>query len=214
VIDERDSPAIIAGFGRFGMTVSRLLQAQGFKTTVLDHDASQVDMLRQFGFKVFYGDASRPDLLEAAGARDAKILVVAVDDQEKILEIVQTAQRHFPHLTLFARAWDRVHAYELINAGVKHVYREVFGSSLELAEDALAALGVHRYTASRAARTFRHVDQKALYRVAPHVGDTAALIDASRAARDEVTRVLANDRQAQLDDHAWEAPDKRPDVED
>ncbi len=214
VIDERDSPAIIAGFGRFGMTVSRLLQAQGFKTTVLDHDASQVDMLRQFGFKVFYGDASRPDLLEAAGARDAKILVVAVDDQEKILEIVQTAQRHFPHLTLFARAWDRVHAYELINAGVKHVYREVFGSSLELAEDALAALGVHRYTASRAARTFRHFDQKALYRVAPHVGDTAALIDASRAARDEVTRVLANDRQAQLDDHAWEAPDKRPDVED
>jgi monovalent cation:proton antiporter-2 (CPA2) family protein len=214
VIDERDSPAIIAGFGRFGMTVSRLLQAQGFKTTVLDHDASQVDMLRQFGFKVFYGDASRPDLLEAAGARDAKILVVAVDDQEKILEIVQTAQRHFPHLTLFARAWDRVHAYELINAGVKHVYREVFGSSLELAEDALAELGVHRYTASRAARTFRHFDQKALYRVAPHVGDTAALIDASRAARDEVTRVLANDRQAQLDDHAWEAPDKRPDVED
>lgn len=214
VIDEKDNPVIIAGFGRFGMTIARLLQAQGFGTTVLDHDAAQVEALRQFGFKVFYGDASRPDLLEAAGARDAKILVVAVDDQEKILEIVQTAQRHFPHLTLFARAWDRVHAYELINAGVKHVYREVFGSSLELAEDALAALGVHRYTASRAARTFRHFDQKALYRVAPHVGDTAALIDASRAARDEVTRVLANDRQAQLDDHAWEAPDKRPDVED
>jgi voltage-gated potassium channel Kch len=215
VIDERDSPVIIAGFGRFGMTVSRLLQAQGFKTTVLDHDASQVDLLRQFGFKVFYGDASRPDLLEAAGARDAKILVVAVDEQEKILEIVETAKRHFPHLGLFVRAWDRVHAYELINAGVKHVYREVFGSSVELAEDALAELGVHRYTASRAARNFRHYDQQLLHRVAPLAGDTAALIDATRAARDEVSRILASDRTGHVhfDDQAWQAPDKRPDVE-
>lgn len=215
LIDEKDNPVIIAGFGRFGMTVSRLLQAQGFKTTVLDHDASQVDMLRQFGFKVFYGDASRHDLLEAAGARDARILVVAVHDQEKIMDIVETAKRNFPHLTLFARAWDRRHAYDLINAGVKHVYREVFGSSLELAEDALAELGVHRYTASRAARTFRHFDQQSLYRVAPHASDTAALIDANRAARDEITRVLTSDRQsqAQFDDHAWQAPEKRPDSE-
>jgi monovalent cation:proton antiporter-2 (CPA2) family protein len=215
VIDEKDSPVIIAGFGRFGMTVSRLLQAQGFKTTVLDHDASQVDLLRQFGFKVFYGDASRPDLLEAAGARDAKILVVAVDEQEKILEIVETAKRHFPHLGLFVRAWDRVHAYELINAGVIHVYREVFGSSVELAEDALAELGVHRYTASRAARNFRHYDQQLLHRVAPLAGDTAALIDATRAARDEVSRILASDRTGHVhfDDQAWQAPDKRPDVE-
>jgi Kef-type K+ transport system membrane component KefB/voltage-gated potassium channel Kch len=215
VIDEKDNPVIIAGFGRFGMTIARLLQAQGFGTTVLDHDAAQVEALRQFGFKVFYGDASRVDLLEAAGATDAKILVIAIDDQEKILEIAATAQRHFPHLVLFARAWDRVHAYELINAGVVNVYREVFGSSLDMAQDALAALGIHRYTAARAARTFRHFDEQQLRRVAPLAGDQAALIDASRAAREEMTHVLSGDRRTDkhLDDHAWEAPDRRPDME-
>jgi glutathione-regulated potassium-efflux system ancillary protein KefC len=215
VIDEKDNPVIIAGFGRFGMTIARLLQAQGFGTTVLDHDAAQVEALRQFGFKVYYGDASRLDLLEAAGAADARILVIAVDDQERTLQIAAIAQRHFPHLLLFARAWDRVHAYELINAGVTHVYREVFGSSLDLAKDALSALGVHRYTANRIARTFRHFDEQLIRRVAPLVGDQAALIDASRAAREEMTKVLSDDRRSQkhLDDHAWEAPDRRPDAE-
>jgi monovalent cation:proton antiporter-2 (CPA2) family protein len=213
-IDERDNPVIIAGFGRFGMTVARLLQAQGFRTTILDHDASQVEALRRFGFKVFYGDASRPDLLEAAGAANARILVVAVDDQEKIIQIVETAQRQFPHLVLFARAWDRVHAYELINVGVKHVYREVFGSSVDLAEDALAALGLHPYTASRAARAFRHFDQQLLWRIAPLAGDEAAIIDATRAARDEVARVLESDRRsdAHLNDQAWQEPERRPDI--
>jgi monovalent cation:proton antiporter-2 (CPA2) family protein len=212
-IDETDNPVIIAGFGRFGMTVARLLQAQGFKTTILDHDASQVEALRRFGFKVFYGDASRPDLLHAAGAANARILVVAVDEQEKIMQIVEVAQRQFPHLEIFARAWDRVHAYELINAGVKRVYREVFGSSVDLAEDALAVLGLHPYTASRAARTFRHFDQELLRRVAPLAGDEAAIIDATRAARDEVTRVLESDRSSHVrfDDQAWQAPERRPD---
>ncbi len=130
------------------------------------------------------------------------------------MEIVTVAQRQFPHLVLFARAWDRVHAYELINAGVNHVYREVFGSSVDLAEDALATLGVHRYTASRAARAFRHFDQELLRRVAPLAGDEKAMIDATRAARDEVTRVLESDRRShtQFDDHAWQAPDRRPDA--
>jgi hypothetical protein len=122
-IDETGARVIIAGHGRFGMTVGRILLANGYRAVVLDHDAEQVDVLRKFGYKIFYGDASRLDLLEAAGARDAKALVVAVDAREKIDAIVETAQRHFPHLEIFARAFDRTHAYDLINAGVPHVYR-------------------------------------------------------------------------------------------
>ena len=212
VIDERDNPVIVAGFGRFGMMVARLLQEQGFRTTVLDHDAEQVEALRQFGFKVFYGDASRRDLLEAAGARQARILVIAIDDREKTLEIADTAKRNFPNLAIFARAWDRQHAYELINAGITRVYREVFGSSLDLAEDALRELGVHPYRAHRAARTFKHVDTAFVHRSAPLAADMTALIDASRAAREEMSRILAADLgRTAPEDHAWEAPDRRPD---
>ena len=214
VIDETDNPVIIAGFGRFGMMVSRLLQEQGYRTTVLDHDAAQIDALRQFGFKVFYGDASRADLLEAAGARQARVLVIAVDDREKILEIAETARRNFPDLEVFARVWDRQHAYELINAGITRVYREVFGSSMDLAEDALRELGMHPYRAHRAARTFRHLDNAFLHRTAPHAASMTALIDASRAAREEMSRILAADAGRAPEDHAWEAPDRRPDHRD
>ena len=212
VIDERDNPVIIAGFGRFGMMVSRLLQEQGFRTTVLDHDAEQVEALRQFGLKVFYGDASRLDLLEAAGARQARLFVIAIDDREKTLEIADTVKRNFPNLVIFARAFDRQHAYELINAGITRVYREVFGSSIDLAEDALRQLGLHPYRAHRAARTFRHVDTAFVHRSAPLAADMNALIDASRAAREEMSRILAADLgRVAPEDHAWEAPDRRPD---
>ena len=142
-IEPTGSQAIILGHGRFGMTVGRMLAANGCKATVLDHDAEQIDALRRFGFKVFYGDASRDDLLEAAGAADARILVIAIDNRERSMRSSRWRDGHFPHLEIFARAFDRTHAYELINAGVTHVYREVFGSSLALAEDALVALGQH-----------------------------------------------------------------------
>ena len=212
VIDEHDNPVIIAGFGRFGMMVSRLLQGQGFRTTVLDHDAEQVEALRQFGLKVFYGDASRLDLLEAAGARQARLFVIAIDDREKTLEIADTVKRNFPDLVVFARAFDRQHAYELINAGITRVYREVFGSSVDLAEDALRELGLHPYRAHRAARTFRHVDTAFVHRSAPLAADMKALIDASRSAREEMSRILAADLgRVAPEDHAWEAPDRRPD---
>ena len=106
VIDD-SARVIIAGHGRSGMTVGRILQAKGHKSVVLDHDAEQIEALRKFGFKLFYGDASRMDLLEAAGARTAEILVIAVDDREKITEIVETTKQHFHHLKIFARRFDR-----------------------------------------------------------------------------------------------------------
>jgi monovalent cation:proton antiporter-2 (CPA2) family protein len=209
-IDESQVRVIIAGHGRYGMTVSRILSASGIRAVVLDHDAEQIDVLRRFGFKVYYGDASRPDLLEAAGARDAQALVIAVDDREKINEIVKAAKQHFPHLRLFARAFDRVHAYELLNQGVEHVHRELFASSVDMGADVLQAMGRHPFEAHRAARTFKNHDEKLVQLSAKHVDDDEKLIDIARKGRAEIENVLGEDvRQSELpQDHAWEPPDR------
>lgn len=210
-IEERDAPVIIAGHGRFGMTVGRLLAASGHRAVVLDHDAEQIEALRRFGYKVYYGDASRPDLLEAAGAHSAKILVIAIDDREKALQIVEEARRHFPHLKIFARAFDRVHAYQLFNAGVPDVDREVFAASIDMGEKVLVALGQHPAEARRAARTFKSHDEKLVRRSAAHADDVDRLVDISRAARDEIASVLSGDQgpASVPGDHAWVAPDRR-----
>ncbi len=213
VIDESGAQVIIAGYGRFGMTVGRLLQANGFKAVVLDHDTEQIDVLRGFGYKLFYGDASRVDLLEAAGARDAKLLLVAVDDRDKVNEIVDAAKKNFPNLKIFARAFDRVHAYELINAHVEHQYREVFDASVQMAEDALVALGRHPYEAHRAALLFKAHDNDLLVQAAAVTGDREAMVDIFRKSRAEINNVLAADRSGRsvTSESAWQAED-RPDA--
>lgn len=210
VIDE-SAKVIIAGHGRFGMTVGRMLQGKGYKTVVLDHDAEQIDALRKFGFKLFYGDASRVDLLEAAGAHTAEVLVIAVDEREKISEIIATAKKHFPNLRIFARAFDRVHAYEVINAGVNDVYREVFSSSLDMAEHVLVALGQHPFEAHRTAKAFKKFDEKIIREQARHVGDADKMVDIARNSRAELSRVLAGDRTLSplSSDQAWEDSDGR-----
>ena len=210
IIDGGGARVIIAGHGRYGMTVNRLLGASGISSVVLDHDVEQIDALRKFGYKVYYGDASRLDLLEAAGAKDAQILVVAVDDRAKINEIVEIAKQHFPHLKLFARAWDRVHAYELINLGVMGVHRELFASSVEMGKDVMRALGQHPFEAHRASRIFMAHDEQLIRKAAQHVDDEAALVDIARKGRAEIENVIGEDvRQKEVPrDHGWEAPDK------
>jgi len=208
-IDERGTRVIIAGHGRYGMTVGRLLQASGIRAVVLDHDAEQIDALRKYGYKVYYGDATRPDLLEAAGAAEAQALVIAIDDREKAIEIVETARRHFPRLRILARAFDRVHAYRLFNAGVEDVYREVFASSVDMGEQLLVRLGVHPFEAHRAATRFKAHDEKLIRRAARHADDTQRLIDLARQGTEEIERVLASDMGGVhiAPDHGWEAPD-------
>jgi monovalent cation:proton antiporter-2 (CPA2) family protein len=208
-IDEQ-SPVVIAGHGRFGMTVGRILSARGFKPVVLDHDAEQIDALRRLGFTLFYGDASRLDLLEAAGCATAKVLVIAVDGREKINVIAETAKRHFPHLRIFARAFDRVHAYELINLGVDDVYREVYSSSTDMAEHVLASLGVHPYEARRASQQFRTFDARMLRKQARLAGDQEAMFDMARRSRAELSRILSGDQQEApiRDDEAWHDDDR------
>jgi voltage-gated potassium channel Kch len=177
------APVIIAGHGRFGMTVGRMLQARGFKSVVLDHDAEQIDAL----------------------------LVVAVDEREKILEIVAAAKKHFPNLQIFARAFDRVHAYQLINLGVANVYREVFASSVDMGEQVLVALGQHAFEAHRAAKAFKKFDENVLRETAQHTGDIDKLVDIARQSRAELSRVLAGDRTTRPVniDQAWEDNDGR-----
>jgi monovalent cation:proton antiporter-2 (CPA2) family protein len=213
LIDETDPEVIIAGFGRFGMTVGRLLLANGYRSIVLEHDAEQIDALRRFGFKLFYGDASRMDLLEAAGANSAKVLIVAVDGREKVNEIVDVAKKHFPHLKVFARAIDRVHAYELIEAGIAGIHREVFESSVLLAEDALVALGKHPYEAHRAAMIFKSHDREQLEIAVKHRNDEEALVDIARKGRAEISKVLATDQRGATvhGDNAWQSSE-RPDA--
>jgi monovalent cation:proton antiporter-2 (CPA2) family protein len=197
VIEHEGVDAIIAGHGRFGMTVGRILKAQGHRTVVLDQDSSQVETLRKFGFKVFYGDALRLDLLEAAGAKEAKLLIIAIDEPEKITELVKIAKHNFPHLKLLVRVYDRAHAYDVLKQGIDNVYREVFGSSMQMAEDALVALGKQRQTAERAVKLFRTHDEKFLRQAAQHQGDQTKLIDLARQSRAEIANVFAADKSAE-----------------
>ena len=127
---QTDSAVIIAGFGRFGSIVGRFLRANGIQPTVLEFDSDRVELLRKLGLQVYYGDASRKDLLEAAGAEHARLLVIAIEEHERALAIVETAQRHFPHLTILARAAGRPEAYELQDSGVEHVYRETLDTTV------------------------------------------------------------------------------------
>ncbi len=194
VIDHEGVDAIIAGHGRFGMTIGRVLKAQGHRTVALDWDSSQIDTLRKFGFKAFYGDALRLDLLEAAGAKEAKVLIIAIDDAEKITELVRISKHNFPHLKLLVRAFDRAHAYDVLREGVDDVYREVFGSSMYLATDALVALGQSRNTAERAVKTFREHDEKFLRKASELAGDQNKLIDLAKQSRAEIAKVFASDQ--------------------
>ena len=170
-IAERDNPVIVAGVGRFGHIVARLLRLNGFGTTVLDHDADQVETLGRFGIKSYYGDATRLDLLRTAGAERAKLFVIAIDQEEQALRIVDLVHEHFPKLRILARATSRQHAYELLRRGVQDVYRETFGSAVDLSVGALEALGVTQQRALRAAQIFREHDEASVREMAQLEGD-------------------------------------------
>ena len=201
---EQQHPVIIAGFGRFGQVVVRLLNARGIRTTVVDHDANQVDLVRRFGYKAYYGDATRLDLLEAAGAAKARLLVLAIDDAQATLAIVRLARANFPELQILARAHGRTDSLELIELGVPAV-RETFGSALEAAETALNLLGHTPHAAARFAARFRRHDEDLLLRAAAHRNDTPALIAMAQQGRSDLERLLAEEQR----NLAEEAPPAR-----
>jgi monovalent cation:proton antiporter-2 (CPA2) family protein len=211
-IDEHH-PVIIAGFGRFGNTVGRLLRANGVGTTVLDFDSDRVELLRRLGLKVFYGDATRLDLLRAAGAADARLLILALDEAEEMRKLVETVRRHFPHLTVLARAFDRPDAFDLIEAGVTHVYRDTLDTALRVGVDALRLLGHRAHQATRAAAKFRRHDEAALRELLATRHDRVGFVTLARQRIRDLERAIQADL-AEEDgerDIAWDAESLRRD---
>ncbi|HEY8157739.1 MAG TPA: monovalent cation:proton antiporter-2 (CPA2) family protein [Methylobacter sp.] len=190
---EEAYPIILAGFGRFGQLIGRFLNAQGVKTTVLEKDPDQLELLRKFGFKGYFGDASRLDLLHSAGAAKAKLLIVAVDNPETSLEIVRLAKAEFPRLKIFARARNRRHAYELSKAGVDYYKREVFDSSLEMAQQILVSLGKNDSDTYSKAIKFKQHDEATLKASFDFFDDEPELVSFMRTQRAELERILQND---------------------
>ena len=195
---ESTTQVIIAGYGRFGQIIGRLLAAQGYHLSILDHSPSQIELLKRFGNKIYYGDASRQDLLEAAGANEARLLVIAIDDADKIIELSKLAQKHFPNLKIVARARDRRHAYELMNIGVTVFKRETFDSALNLGIEALKVLGNDDKTAERAGKLFSDHDHESMNLLANLWGDDHSYGVAVKQRKEDLQLVLAKDK-AELD---------------
>jgi monovalent cation:H+ antiporter-2, CPA2 family len=208
------NPVIIAGFGSFGSTVGRFLRANGVQSTVLDIDSDRVDLLRRMGLKVYYGDASRHDLLETAGAARAKLLVLALDSPERTLELVHTARKHFPHLTILARSFEWPDTHELLEAGVEHVYREDLGSAVRGGTEALHLLGVRAHTAERAGQKFLRYENESLRRLTDARNNSVDYINTARQRIEDLERILLADREERnLErDAGWDSESLREDV--
>ncbi|MES2015545.1 MAG: glutathione-regulated potassium-efflux system protein KefC [Pseudomonadota bacterium] len=195
-IDANEDHVIIAGFGRFGQIVGRLLTVNQIKLTVLDHDPDQIELLRKFGSKVFYGDATRIDLLHAAGAAHARALVVAIDDIDDSLKLVDAVRHAFPALPIMARARNVTHYYDLMDRGVTIIERETFESALMLGRQVLQQLGFGAYRARQAAQKFRAMNLKGLAQIYPFYKDQEQLVSAAKQARDELESMFAADAEA------------------
>ncbi len=203
-IEESDNPVIIAGFGQFGRSIGRLLHANGIATTVLDHNPEQIESARRFGYRIYFGDASRLDILRAAGAEQAKLLIVTVDNPDMAIEIVDLAQTYFPNLQILSRVKNIAHATELVKREITLFRYETTDSALRLGEDALKSLGFGAYQARVMANNFRdHED--ALLQEIYRTEKLEKRIDLSVKAREELERIFLADKQEQelREEQAW-----------
>jgi CPA2 family monovalent cation:H+ antiporter-2 len=204
-------PVIIAGFGHFGSTIGRFLRANGVEATILDNDSDRVEFLRKMGFKVYYGDATRVDLLNSAGAGEAKIIIAAMDSPEANMNLVTTVKKHFPGLKLMVRAKSRMDAYDLIDQGMTGIYRESLHTSVKMAADVLIKLGHRSYTASRQGQKFLQYDEDALIRMAELRNDQKQYILQARENFRMQEELLSQDLTQNLseNDHAWDSEEIR-----
>ena len=195
IAEPQSADIIIIGFGRYGQIISRVLLAQGIAATVLDHDAEMIEVARKYGYRVFYGDATRLDLLRTAGAETAKILVVAVDDVGQSLKIVDLAQAHFAQLQIVARARDVTHWNQLRDRNVMLVQRELFESSLHSARSVLELLGFDADAADQSVARFRQHNLELFEKLHPHYKDSAKLIAVARQGRRQLEEQMAQERE-------------------
>lgn len=194
-VEDDDPQVIIVGFGRFGQVIGRLLMANKMRITVLERDVSAVSMMRRYGYKVYYGDATELELLRAAGAEKVEAIVVTCNEPEDTLAVVHLCQQHFPHLKILARARGRVEAHELLMAGVNQFSRETFSSALELGRKALMELGMHPHQAHRAQQHFRRLDMRMLRELMPHHQGDVTQISRVKEARRELEDIFQREMQ-------------------
>ncbi|MBV6820672.1 MULTISPECIES: glutathione-regulated potassium-efflux system protein KefB [Rahnella] len=192
-VQDDEPQVIIVGFGRFGQVIGRLLMANKMRITVLERDISAVGLMRTYGYKVYYGDATELELLRASGAEKAKSIVITCDEPEDTMTIVHLCQQHFPHLNILARARGRVEAHELLQAGVANFSRETFSSALELGKKALVTLGMHPHSAYRAQQHFRRLDMRMLRELVPQNRGDVAQISRVKEARRELEDIFQSE---------------------
>lgn len=208
VIETKERSVIMAGFGRLGTDLGRMLMSAGIKPVILDHNEANVDVLRRFGFEVYYGDATRLDLLESAGAAEAELLIITLGDHEKSMELVSLAQKHYPQLKIAVNAMDRKAAFAFMGLGVTTIRRETFGTALTLGQDALQLLGFHPYEAYKIRRLFRKKDKETmpeLYRI--HRQDEDKYISMYQQHNANLAELMTQDREIDMAelDKAWTA---------
>jgi CPA2 family monovalent cation:H+ antiporter-2 len=205
-IDQKHK-VILLGFSHFGSTLGRFLRANGIEATVLDYDPDRVDFLRKMGFKVYYGDATRIDLLQAAGAEDADILISAIKDPETNFKLAKLCKENFPNLEVMIRAKNRTDAYELMEMGMKNIYRDHLDTSIRMGEDALKKLGFRAHTIHRLAKNFREYDESALEILVKYKNDEKKYISAVKLQIEQQEALLSGElsRKFSLNDHAWDS---------
>ncbi|MCA0199513.1 MAG: monovalent cation:proton antiporter-2 (CPA2) family protein [Proteobacteria bacterium] len=197
-----DHPVIIAGFGRFGQITGRILAAKRIPFIALDASAEQVDFVKRFGAEIYYGDASRLELLRAARAESAQILVLAIDDVEASLRTAETVARHFPHLQIYARSRNRQHTHRLMDLGVRVLRRETFLSALDLTKEVLRGLGVSAKEAERTVKTFQEYDERRLAEHHTHYNDEEKMRGLAKSAAKELEEMFMRDAIEQAADEA------------
>ncbi|MGB4343818.1 MAG: cation:proton antiporter, partial [Moraxellaceae bacterium] len=195
-VPEHDSQVIIAGFGRFGQIVARVLRMHHIPFTALEADVRQVDFVRRFGNRVYYGNPANIELLRSAGTANAKIFVLAMDNVEDSVRTAQSVHHHFPHIAIYARARDRAHAYRLMDVGVKVINRETYLSSLSLAEKVLTGLGIPEEQAAQGVARFQEYDEALIKRQHAIYQDEARLLETTRQSMDELENLFESDARA------------------
>ncbi|MEN8229604.1 MAG: monovalent cation:proton antiporter-2 (CPA2) family protein [Bacteroidota bacterium] len=214
-IEESGNPVVIAGFGRFGEVMGRFLIANGFKATILDDNPDNIQVLRKFGFNVYYGDATRPDLLAAAGCGEAKVIVVAVNEKQKSLKIIDLVQRKYPQLKILARSTDMDHTYELMDRGVEEFKRDTFESSLKLGVMAITQLGINKYRAHRLAQTFRQHNRSVIQDLYKHhKEDEKKYLSEAKKHASELEELFRteNEESDHHKDCSWDVTTRRDEV--
>ena len=215
-VESSDNPIIIAGFGRFGLVIGRLLLANNYKVTIIDSNPANVEILRKFGFKLYYGDVTRPQVLEQAGMKHAKIVILSMAEYDEALKVADYLKKNYPHVKILARAKDIYHAFEFFKRNVNIVQREVFDSAAELGEKALVHLGFSKYEAYRATRTFKHHEKQVLLDLYTlWKEDKNRFIQETRRFSDQLSEILQAEKDYLIHetDYAWNASSIREEAE-